>query len=228
MTSELPTLNESITSKEKLQTVNDIIDNNQKFDPTSLKKTDFTKLIEKLVKSKIEGNALYKQKKYEDAIKIYKEGLESYNKESKDVNREIGYNEQSKEVLDSYKKVLANTALSYYKQGNFEESIKYDLIMIQNDSKYDRSFIRLFKAYTKLNKLSQAVYFAKIFEKFDEGIKKKYKNIDQEIINTTKKLETLQNIEKEKIKSNLIKMVAPLAVLLFAIILYFVLRGKKK
>lgn len=230
MSSNLPIIDEEIKEKEKLPSLNSLIKTEkiEQTNITSFKTTDFTILIKELTNSKNEGNSLYKQKKYDDAIKIYKQGVETFNKDSTKVNIEIGYNKQSEEVLLLFKKNLANIALSYYKQGKFEKSIEYDLKIIRYDSKYDRSYIRLFKAYKKLNKLNQAVFFANIFLKFDEITKNKYKNINEEIKDTKNKLEKLQNKEKKKIKFNIIKMIAPIIVLLISIIIFFFFKKSKK
>ena len=77
--------------------------------------SDFSKLIEELKKIKDEGNSLYKQKKYDDAKKKYQEGLEKYGKDSFLVNKEKGNNQQCKDVIDLYKKILSNLALCFYK-----------------------------------------------------------------------------------------------------------------
>ena len=230
MSSSLPTLDEEIKTKEKLSTLNNII-KNEKTEETSIrsfKTTNFTKLIEELTKTKNDGNSLYKQKKYEEAIKIYKQGIEAFNKEATKVNEEIGYNKQSEEVILLFKKNLANTALSYYKQGKFEDAIQYDLKVIEYDPKYDRSFIRLFKTYRKLNKLNQAIFFGNVFLKFNEITKNKYKNINQEINATKNTLEKLQRKENEKIKMNIIKMLTPAFILLIAFILFFVFKKGNK
>ena len=225
MSSILQTLDERIKANEESSS---LTENTQQTKTLSFKSTDFTQLINELTKTKNDGNSLYKQKKYDDAIKIYKQGIENFYKESTKVNVEIGHNKQSEEVLLLFKKNLANTALSYYKQGKFEESIQYDLKLIQYDSKYDRAFIRLFKAYKKLNKLAQAVYFSNIFLKFDENVKSKYKNINEEINAAKVKLEKLQNKQKEGVKINLIKIISPIFVLLIAVIMFSLFKKNKK
>ena len=230
MSSGLPTLDQEIKTKEKFSTLNNIIKNEkpEKTSIRSFKTTNFTKLIEELTKTKNDGNSLYKQKKYEEAIKIYKQGIEAFNKEATKVNEEIGYNKQSEEVILLFKKNLANTALSYYKQGKFEDSIQYDLKVIEYDPKYDRSFIRLFKVYRKLNKLNQAIFFGNIFLKFDKKTQNKYKNINEEISATKNTLEKLQRKENEEIKMNIIKIIAPAIILLIAVILFFVFKKRNK
>ena len=200
-----PTLDDAIKSKENKPTLNDVIEG----------KTP--SLTEKLATCKNDGNALFKEKKYDEAIKVYKQGIELYDKET----------QKNEEANLLYKKLLANTALSYYKQNKFEDSIQYDLKIIQIDPKYDRAIIRLFKAYDKLNKQSQSLYYADIFEKFDETTKKKYKNIGAEISKVKSKLQKVQNREREKNKNNLIIMIAPVVVLFLAVVLFFVFKKGK-
>ena len=96
-----------------------------------LSKADFTQLISDLTKIKDEGNALYKKKKIEESEKKYEEGIKLFAKESPLINKERGSNEQCKEVLLLYKKILSNMALSFYKKGNYEKAIEYDLKIIK-------------------------------------------------------------------------------------------------
>ena len=200
-----PTVEDTIKSNEKLSTLNDVVEG----------KTP--SLSEKLTKLKNDGNDIFKEKKYDEAIKIYKQGIELYEKES----------QKNDEENLLYKKLLANIALSYYKQNKFDDSIQYDLKILQLDPKYDRSVIRLFKAYDKLNKQSQALSYAEIFEKFDEATKKKYKNIDKEISNVKNKSQKKQNREKENNKNTSMKLVIPVVVLLVAVVLFFVFKKGK-
>ena len=148
---------------------------------TSSSNIDFSKLISELTKIKNEGNSLYKQKKLDEAKKIYEEGLEKLKNELSLVNKEIGKNEQCKEVLILYKKILSNIALCYYKQENYEKSIEYDLKIIQEDPKFGKSIVRLFISYSKINKITQAILYGDLFLDLDQATKDKFKDFEKKI-----------------------------------------------
>ena len=187
---------------------------------------DFSNLITDLTKIKDEGNALYKQKKLDEAKQKFTEGVELFKKESPSVNKERGNNEQCKEVLILYKKILSNLALCYYKQNNFEKAIEYDLKNIEDNPKFGKSIVRLFNSYSKLNKIQQAVYYGDLFLELDHETRDKFKGTQQKVQNEKNRLKEIQKKEKEKIKKDFAKYGIPALILLLAILMFLLLRKK--
>ena len=187
---------------------------------------DFSNLISDLTKIKDEGNALYKQKKLDEAKQKFTEGVELFKKESPSVNKERGNNEQCKEVLILYKKILSNLALCYYKQNNFEKAIEYDLKNIEDNPKFGKSIVRLFNSYSKLNKIQQAVYYGDLFLELDHETRDKFKGTQQKVQNEKNRLKEIQKKEKEKIKKDFAKYGIPALILLLAILMFLLLRKK--
>ena len=197
-------------------------------DPTSTenKKTDFSNLILELTKAKDEGNTLYKQKKLDDAKKKYEEGLEKYAKESSLINKEKSSNEQCNEVLLLHKKILSNLALCYYKQGNYEKAIEYDLKIIAEDPKFGKSIVRLFNSYSRTNKIQQAANFGDLFLELDQETRDKFKGIQTKVQDEKLKLKKILKEEKDKIKKEFAKYGIPALILLLAILIFLLVRKK--
>ena len=189
-------------------------------------KVDFSNLISDLTKKKDEGNALYKEQKLEEAKQKYTEGLEIFKKESPLVNKERGNNEQCKEVLTLYKKILSNLALCYYKQKNYEKAIDYDLTNIQDNPKFGKSIVRLFNSYSKLNKIQQAVYYGDLFLELDHETRNKFKGTQTKVQEEKNRLKNIQKQEKEKIRKDFAKYGIPALILLLAILMFLLFRKK--
>jgi tetratricopeptide (TPR) repeat protein len=189
-------------------------------------KVDFSKLITDLTKIKDEGNALYKEKKLEEAKQKFVEGLELFKKESPLVNKERGNNEQCKEVLILYRKILSNLALCYYKEKNFEKAIEYDLKNIEDNPKFGKSIVRLFNSYSKLNKIQQAVYYGDLFLELDHETRDKFKGTQTKVQEEKNRLKKIQQQEKEKIKKDFAKYGIPALILLLAILVFLLFRKK--
>ena len=185
---------------------------------------DFSYLISELTKIKNEGNSLYKQKKLEEAKKTYENGLEKLKEELSLIHKEIGKNEQCKHALILYKKILSNIALCYYKQENYEKSIEYDLKIIQEDPKFGKSIVRLFNSYSKINKITQAIFYGDLFLELDKETKDKFKDFENKVQDEKQKLKIIQKKEKIKIKKELVKYGLPAVVLLLGILIFLVFR----
>ena len=185
---------------------------------------DFSYLISELTKIKNEGNSLYKQKKLEEAKKTYENGLEKLKEELSLIHKEIGKNEQCKQALILYKKILSNIALCYYKQENYEKSIEYDLKIIQEDPKFGKSIVRLFNSYSKINKITQAIFYGDLFLELDKETKDKFKDFENKVQDEKQKLKIIQKKEKIKIKKELVKYGLPAVVLLLGILIFLVFR----
>ena len=185
---------------------------------------DFSYLISELTKIKNEGNSLYKQKKLDEAKKTYENGLEKLKEELSLIHKEIGKNEQCKHALILYKKILSNIALCYYKQENYEKSIEYDLKIIQEDPKFGKSIVRLFNSYSKINKITQAIFYGDLFLELDKETKDKFKDFENKVQDEKQKLKIIQKKEKIKIKKELVKYGLPAVVLLLGILIFLVFR----
>ena len=198
-------------------------------DPTennSSGKTDFSNLISELTKAKNEGNSLYKKKKYDDAKKIYEEGLEKFAKESSLINKEKSSNEQCNEVLLLHKKILSNLALCYYIQKDYEKAIEYDLKIISQDPKFGKSIVRLFNSYSRINKIQQAANYGDLFLELDQETRDKFKGIQTKVQDEKQKLKKILKEEKDKIKKEFAKYGIPALILLLAILIFLLVRKK--
>ena len=189
-------------------------------------KTDFSNLISELTKIKNEGNSLYKEKKLDEAKKKYEEGLEKYGKESSLINKEKGNNEQCNEVLLLHKKILSNLALCYYKQGNYEKAIEYDLKIISEDPKFGKSIVRLFNSYSRTNKIQQAANYGDLFLELDQETRDKFKGTQGKVQAEKQKLKRILKEEKDKIKKEFAKYGIPALVLLLAVLIFLLFRKK--
>ena len=192
-----------------------------------LSKADFTQLISDLTKIKDEGNALYKKKNLEEAEKKYEEGIILFAKESPLINKERGINEQCKEVLILYQKILSNMALSFYKRGNYEKAIEYDLKIIENFPKFGKSIVRLFNSYSKLGKNQQAVYYGDLFLELDQETRDKFKGTQDKVKDEKQRLKEIQKAERDKIKKEFAKYSVPALILLLAILTFLLFKKNK-
>ena len=189
-------------------------------------KTDFSNLITELTKIKDEGNALYKRKNLEEAKKKYNEGIELFAKNKALVNKEKSKNDQCKEILLLYQKILSNYALCFYKQGNYENAIKYDLKLFEENPKFGKSIVRLFNSYSKINNIQQAVLYGDLFLELDQETRDKYKGIQDKVQEEKKKLKDIQEKEKEKIKKEFKRYAVPALILLLGILFFLLFRKK--
>ena len=189
----------------------------------SSSQTDFSNLFSELTKIKNDGNNLYKQKKIEEAKNKFLEGIELYNKQSHLINKERGNNEQCKEV---YKKILSNTALCFYKQERYKESIEYDLKLISLEPKFGKSIVRLFKSYSILNLIQQSVFYGDLFLELEQSTREKFKGTKEKVIEEKQRLKDIQDAEKDKLKKDFAKYGVPAIVLLLGILIFLLFRKK--
>ena len=193
--------------------------------------TDFQELIKEMNEIKSQGNELFKNQSYEEAISKYKEAYDKLEKELPKINQERDYNPQSIDLITLYKQIMSNLSLCYTKTEKYEESIKYDLKIIALDQNYDKSYVRLFNNYLKLNKREQAVYFGETLLKFHDETKQKYANEIVKIEEAKKILEAEYSAIRAKQRKEMIKSVAkyavPAIVLIAAVAIYFFVFKKK-
>ena len=194
--------------------------------------SDFTGLIKELTDLKNAGNELFKNKSYEEAISKYKEAYEKLEQELPKIHHEHSYNPQSEDLITLSKQIMSNLSLSYAKTEKYQESINLDLKIIASDPKYDKSYVRLFNNYLKLNQRDHAVYFGKIFLKFDEETIAKYKDLKQIIEEEEKSLQAEYDAIRAKERKEMLKKIGkyaiPFIVLIAAVAIYFFVFKKKQ
>ena len=189
-------------------------------------KIEFSNLISELTKIKDEGNSLYKGKNLEEAKNKYNEGIEIFGKNKTLINKERGNNDQCKEVLLLYQKILSNYALCFYKQEDYKNAIKYDLELLEYNPKFGKSIVRLFNSYSKINKIQQAVFYGDLFLELDQEARNKFKGTQNKVIEEKKKLKKNQEEEEKKIKKEFIKYGVPVLILLLGILIFLLFRKK--
>ena len=98
--------------------------------------------------------------------------------------------------------------------------------------KFDKSYARLFKAYSNLEDNTRALYFGNLLKtKFTQETLDKYKDILPKIDEIAKiendKLEAYRAEERKKVTKGILKYAVPLAVLVGAGLIYFFYFKKK-
>ena len=184
----------------------------------------YSDLLRDLTKSKDEGNALYKEKKIEEARLKFKEGYDKFERDYPKLNKDSSNNKENKEILLLAKKILSNLALCFYIQEKYIEAIEYDMKLLQSYPKFAKSLVRLFNSYSKLNKIQQAVYYGELFLELDQETRDKYKGIQKKVKEVQLKLKEIQKKEKDKIKKDFGKYVFPLVILCIAVLGYLLSR----
>jgi len=194
--------------------------------------TDFTELKNELNKIKEDGNALYSNKSYEEAIEKYKQGYDKLNEVLPQINRERSYNPQSEELLTLSRQIMSNLSLCYSKTEKYQESIDLDLKIISFEPNYDKSYARLFSNYLKIGKKDQAVYYGNGLLKFDDETKKKYEELINEINEAQKSLQAeydaIRAKERKEMLKNIAKYAIPIIVLIAAFGIYFFYFKRKR
>ena len=193
---------------------------------TEIRLDTTSELLEELTKYKDEGNVLYKEKKIEEAKLKFKEGYDKYEKEIPQLRKNFPESPKHKEIEIVANKILSNLALCYYKQGKYQESIKYDEILFSRAPKFGKSIVRLFKSYSKLNQIKKAIGFGEAFLELDQETRNKFKGTQDKVKEEQLKLKRIQEAEKEKIKKDFGKYVFPMVILCLAVIIYLLFRKK--
>ena len=193
----------------------------EKIIPNSEKvELEISTIIKKLTKLKEDGVDSYKKKKIEEALKIFLKGYILFHEVSKKFSNEYFISKSFDELLILFKTILPNLALCYYKLGSYKEAIIYDLEMIALEPKYGRSIVRLFKSYSKINKVQQAVFYGNVFLDLDIDTRKKFKGINEIIEEEKIKLKNIQKQEKNKANKDLIIIFGSFLILFIALIFY--------
>ena len=128
---------------------------------------------------------------------------------------------------------MSNLSLCYSKTEKYHQSIELDLKIIAFDQKYDKSYLRLFNNYMKLDQKQQAVYFGDLLiRNFDEETKEKYKDdipkIQEAIKNLQGEYDAIRAKERKEMIKGIAKYAVPIIVLVAAVAIYFLVFKKKK
>ena len=169
---------------------------------SSSSEIDLSQLISELTKIKEEGNALYKQKKIDEAKKVFSKGVTLFEEKSSSFNKELENNEQYKEAID------------------------YDLKLLATFPKFGKSIVRLIKSYSKLNLIPQSIYYGDLFLELDQETRDKFKGTQDEVQEEKKKLKDKKKAEMEKITKEITKYSIPIIVLFLAILIFLLFRKK--
>ena len=181
-------------------------------------------LLRDLTNYKNEGCELYKQKKIEEAKLKFKQGHEKFEKDSPKINQDSS--EDYANILSLHKKILSNLALCYYKQKKYKESIDYDIKLLTIDPKFGKSIVRIFNAFSRMNKIQQAVGYGDMFLELDQDTRNKFKGIQDKIQEQKLKLKNIETADKERVKKEFGKYVFPFVILCLAIFIFLLFKKK--
>ena len=193
--------------------------------------SDFSQSISQLKSLKEEGNSLIKTD-LDSALSKYEEGYQLSDKIMETASQEREYNPQVAEIDTVRKQIMSNLALAYFKKENYKKSAELDIKIISIDAKYDKSYARLFKAYSALGNTDQAVYFGhKLKTEFTQETVDKYKDllplIEEEEKKQKKTIDEYRAVERSKTMKSIAKYAVPLLVLVAAGLVYFFFFKKK-
>ena len=193
--------------------------------------SDFSQSISQLKSLKEEGNSLINTD-LDSALSKYEEGYQLSDKIMETASQEREYNPQVAEIDTVRKQIMSNLALAYFKKENYKKSAELDIKVISMDSKYDKSYARLFKAYAALGNTDQAVYFGnKLKTSFTPETVDKYKDllplIEEEEKKQKKTIDEYKAVERSKTMKSIAKYAVPLLVLVAAGLAYFFFFKKK-
>ena len=193
--------------------------------------SDFFQSISQLKSLKEEGNSLINTD-LDSALSKYEEGYQLSDKIMETASQEREYNPQVAEIDTVRKQIMSNLALAYFKKENYKKSAELDIKIISIDAKYDKSYARLFKAYSALGNTDQAVYFGhKLKTEFTQETVDKYKDllplIEEEEKKQKKTIDEYRAVERSKTMKSIAKYAVPLLVLVAAGLVYFFFFKKK-
>ena len=193
--------------------------------------SDFSQSISQLKSLKEEGNSLINTD-LDSALSKYEEGYQLSDKIMETASQEREYNPQVAEIDTVRKQIMSNLALAYFEKENYKKSAELDIKIISIDAKYDKSYARLFKAYSALGNTDQAVYFGhKLKTEFTQETVDKYKDllplIEEEEKKQKKTIDEYRAVERSKTMKSIAKYAVPLLVLVAAGLVYFFFFKKK-
>lgn len=154
----------------------------------------YNDLFSKQIELKKEADNLVKEKKYEDAEKIYNEILSNIGKMPNDTGDLSLSQAQMNELLTLLKNVYSNLSLTLAKQLNYRKAIDTASYLISNFDVYnEKSYLRILKWLIDLGELEKA-------EEFQKEILRVFKN---NISNFEKEFLVLSIKLKEKDKNTI-------------------------
>jgi tetratricopeptide (TPR) repeat protein len=188
---------------------------------TKSKQDNIINILSELKKIKDEGNVLYENNNLEEAKNVFLNGYNLFHKEIKVIDNANLENIMN-EIFIEYKKILSKLANCYYKQEKYEDSIIYDLKLIELEPKNCKSLARLFYSYSKLNKCQQAIFYGEIIMDLSDDGKNKFMDISKKVIEEKNKLSKIQ--EKEFLKHIFIAF-GSVTVVILAAFLFYILKN---
>ena len=188
---------------------------------TKSKQENIINILSELKKIKDEGNVLYENNNLEEAKNAF---LKGYNLFQKEIN--IIYNANLEDLMNEifieYKKILSKLAKCHYKQEKYENSIIYDLKLIELDPKNCKSLVRLFYSYSKLNKCQQAIFYGEIVMDLSYDGKNKFVDISKKVIEEKNKL---SRIQKKELLKHIFFAFGSIIVVILAVFLFYILKN---
>ena len=188
---------------------------------TKSKQDNIINILSELKKIKDEGNVLYENNNLEEAKNVFLNGYNLFHKEINVINN-THLESIINEIFIEYKKILSKLAKCYYKQEKYEDTIIYDLKLIELEPKNCKSLARLFYSYSKLNKCQQAIFYGEIIMDLSDDGKNKFMDISKKVIEEKNKLSKIQ--EKEFLKHIFIAF-GSVTVIILAVFLFYILKN---
>ena len=188
---------------------------------TKSKQENIINILSELKKIKDEGNVLYENNNLEEAKNVFLKGYNLFQKEISVIDNANLENIMN-EIFIEHKKILSKLAKCYYKQEKYEDSIIYDLKLIELEPKNCKSLARLFYSYSKLNKCQQAIFYGEIIMDLSDDGKNKFVDISKKVIEEKNKLSKIQ--EKEFLKHIFIAF-GSVTVIILAAFLFYILKN---
>ena len=178
-------------------------------------------ILSELKKTKDEGNVLYENNNLEEAKNVFLKGYNLFHEEISVIN-----NSHSEDIMNEiyieYKKILSKLAKCYYKQEKYEDSIIYDLKLIELEPKNCKSLARLFYSYSKLNKCQQAIFYGEIIMDLSDDGKNKFVDISKKVIEEKNKL---SKIQEKTFLTHIFIVFGSVTAIILAIFLFYILRN---
>ena len=188
---------------------------------TKSKQENIINILSELKKIKDEGNVLYENNKLEEAKNVFLKGYNLFQKEISVIDNANLENIMN-EIFIEYKKILSKLANCYYKQEKYEDSIIYDLKLIELEPKNCKTLERLFYSYSKLNKCQQAIFYGEIIMDLSDDGKNKFVDISKKVIEEKNKL---SKIQEKTFLTHIFIVFGSVTAIILAIFLFYILRN---
>jgi tetratricopeptide (TPR) repeat protein len=177
-------------------------------------------ILSELKKTKDEGNVLYENNNLEEAKNVFLKGYNLFHEKISVINAHS--EDIMNEIYNEYKKILSKLAKCYYKQEKYEDSIIYDLKLIELEPKNCKSLARLFYSYSKLNKCQQAIFYGEIIMDLSDDGKNKFVDISKKVIEEKNKL---SKIQEKTFLTHIFIVFGSVTAIILAIFLFYILRN---